>query len=363
MATEEGPLYISVQGDHPPAAPKESEADITLPPPGSPFVIYLCCGRRRNGDLFEKLERMGLFVVLIDPRIHPSHDISRMAVCAQLTALARDDLCIGVVATVPCSTFAAARFNSGPGPAPERDIVFPGGRLLADGLPSLSVIIHNTIIQNATLITLAWEKVCFGRAPWTSASLGSRTQSTMSTSQYSGWNAAADTLHDASNFCCGPPRRDLGAASRQPHYRLPRSSAAQFSCSLTEGATPQQRLERPEDGSKINYKVRHDARDRPLASLFLWPLLCLLPLRSAHIFFCFVRFADVCLAAKSRPLTYLHERPPQRVAVVAAPRAARACCRDRRVAAARQQHGCTRVRLYMRLRTVLAATAACVHQL
>ena len=76
----------------------------------------------------------------------------------------------------------------------------------------------------------------------------------LSESRCSCSNAAVDTPHDASIFCCGRQRRGLRAASRQLRWRLPRSCLAHFLCSLTEGATLQQRLERPAGGIKIATK-------------------------------------------------------------------------------------------------------------
>ena len=62
------------------------------------FVIYLCSGPRRKGDLREQLDSQ-VVVVLIDIHIHSTHDVSRVDVCRQLVLLARRDECIGVVYT------------------------------------------------------------------------------------------------------------------------------------------------------------------------------------------------------------------------------------------------------------------------
>ena len=88
------------------------------------------------------------------------------------------------------------------------------------------------------------------------------------------------------------------------------------------------------------------------------PLLHLLPPLSAYDFF-FVRAVRSYLTtAKSCALLHLVERLAEHVAARVALRTVCACGCNRCVAAASEQRSCPRVRLYVRLRAVLAATEA-----
>lgn len=84
----------------------------------------------------------------------------------------------------------------------------------------------------------------------------------------SGLNAATDAPRNVADFCCGVCRRRLRAASCQLCLSLSECCSAYFPCCLMDAARPQQRVERPVNGTKINYGVRHDVRDRPRASFF-----------------------------------------------------------------------------------------------
>ena len=116
------------------------------PPTGDvPFIIYLCCGHRRAGDVADQLKGT-IQVVCVDVHCDANMDLTRVETVDWLTELAQMDFCLGVIATPPCSTFSAARFKQ-PGPRVERDIDNPGGIAREDGLPSLNVLIHNVIIH------------------------------------------------------------------------------------------------------------------------------------------------------------------------------------------------------------------------
>eukprot|EP00965_Chrysotila_dentata_P108938 3599218-Pleurochrysis_carterae.AAC.1 len=82
--------------------------------PTTPFVIYLCSGVQRDGDLAAHLAAAGVKVIQVDyERGGIGHDMARDEVAERVIALATSNLCIAVVASPPCSTWSAARFKPG----------------------------------------------------------------------------------------------------------------------------------------------------------------------------------------------------------------------------------------------------------
>eukprot|EP00965_Chrysotila_dentata_P130776 4323800-Pleurochrysis_carterae.AAC.1 len=76
-----------------------------LSEPTSPFVLYLCSGVQRDGDLAAHLTNGGMAVVHVDyERGGIGHDLSRDDVADRVAALAANTLCVAVVASPPCST-------------------------------------------------------------------------------------------------------------------------------------------------------------------------------------------------------------------------------------------------------------------
>eukprot|EP00965_Chrysotila_dentata_P096351 3184218-Pleurochrysis_carterae.AAC.1 len=60
------------------------------------------------------LEAGGLKVVHVDyERGEIGHDLAREDVATQVSSLAASNLCIAVIASPPCSTWSAARFEPG----------------------------------------------------------------------------------------------------------------------------------------------------------------------------------------------------------------------------------------------------------
>ena len=136
-----------------------THAVTTIPssPPETDFIIYLCCGRRRPGDFGEQCRWRGVPCVMIDVRIDPSHDLTRPSSVDALASLARSPWCLGVIATTPCSTFAAARFEPLPAGRKGPPVVrtFPdhvAGVPDADGLPPLHVLLSNVLIVNVLYV-------------------------------------------------------------------------------------------------------------------------------------------------------------------------------------------------------------------
>ena len=79
--------------------------------PVGPYVIYLCSGPRRDGDL-QTAQRIGCLSVdpIIDAR---SFDLLNDSVVSRLIELATSANCVGIMASFPCSTWSAARFEPG----------------------------------------------------------------------------------------------------------------------------------------------------------------------------------------------------------------------------------------------------------
>eukprot|EP00965_Chrysotila_dentata_P045857 1524081-Pleurochrysis_carterae.AAC.1 len=85
-----------------------------LDTPTKLFVIYLCSGAQRDDDMAEFLIASDLQVVQVGyVRGGIGHDMARDEVADRVATLAADKLCVAVVASPPCSTWSAARFEPG----------------------------------------------------------------------------------------------------------------------------------------------------------------------------------------------------------------------------------------------------------
>eukprot|EP00965_Chrysotila_dentata_P139166 4601861-Pleurochrysis_carterae.AAC.1 len=85
-----------------------------LDEPTSPFVLYLCSGVQRHGDLAAYLTKGGMLTIHVDyERGGIGHDLVRDDVADRVAELAANTLCVTVAASPPCSTWSAARFKPG----------------------------------------------------------------------------------------------------------------------------------------------------------------------------------------------------------------------------------------------------------
>ena len=131
-------------------------------------------------------------------------------------------------------------------------------------------------------------------------------------------------------------------------------AAAHFRCSLLNAARPQQLLERPADIIKINCRVRYDARDRPRATFC--QCRCCACCRCDMLTLLFVACVTQIFDSQQRA-TRLHTFTDGLRSV--SDWSWRHVTRARVVATAGPLlRSCPRVRLYVRLRVVLAATEA-----
>eukprot|EP00965_Chrysotila_dentata_P171518 5660466-Pleurochrysis_carterae.AAC.1 len=73
--------------------------------PASPFVLYLCSGVQRDGDLAAYLDKGGMRTIHVDyKRGGIGHDLARDDVADRVAELAANTLCVAVIASPPCST-------------------------------------------------------------------------------------------------------------------------------------------------------------------------------------------------------------------------------------------------------------------
>ena len=125
------------------------------PPPSGPFVLYLCSGPRRGGDLAAQLALQGIGCVCVDTCIGgAAHDMTSDTVTRVLQGLAADARCVGVMASFPCSTWSAARYEPG-GPPVLRDSDNPVGFRDEQGRLPSSVLRANALVGNGVLVLRA----------------------------------------------------------------------------------------------------------------------------------------------------------------------------------------------------------------
>jgi hypothetical protein len=119
------------------------------------FILYLCSGVPREGDLqhwVKELSVAQVYVINVDTEIGGhSHDLRATVVTDRLVALAGSEQCLGVLATLPCGPWSAARFN-GAGPQPLFNTLHPDGIPLADGTVPLQVQQALLVLRNATKV-------------------------------------------------------------------------------------------------------------------------------------------------------------------------------------------------------------------
>ena len=122
------------------------------------YFIYLCSGPARDGDFAywtRSLSAAETYVVNIDTtRGGYEHDLASPTVANRLVELASKPECLGVLATIPCSTWSPARYVQ-PGPPPLRNLTYPSGIPDASGNVPVSVTRANAIAKHAIAIATA----------------------------------------------------------------------------------------------------------------------------------------------------------------------------------------------------------------
>ena len=142
-----------------------------------PFVVYLCSGREREGQLRDWLNDSHPLFLSPDPadavdiyciEVIPSDaarwdttldeltGLSSVRVTEACKRLASHHRCIGVICTPPCRTFSCATHAGGEGPSPYRDI------LRRHGIPDSSGLLHTLVVGDNAIVNscVAICKVC-----------------------------------------------------------------------------------------------------------------------------------------------------------------------------------------------------------
>jgi hypothetical protein len=121
------------------------------------YVLYLCSGVPREGDLqhwIGELSAAESYVINVDTeRGGHSHDLRSAVVTDRLVELASSPNCLGVLATLTCGPWSAARFN-GAGPQPLFDNKHPDGITINGHMP-LQVVHALQLLENAIRVAEA----------------------------------------------------------------------------------------------------------------------------------------------------------------------------------------------------------------
>ena len=119
------------------------------------YIMYLCSGTPHAEDVQHHVQQLSAaqtYVINVDTEIGGhSHDMRTDAVTDRLKVLAADPRCLGVLATLPCSPWSAARYNPG-GARPLFSRQFPNGILDPDGRVPLQVVHAKAVVHNAITI-------------------------------------------------------------------------------------------------------------------------------------------------------------------------------------------------------------------
>ena len=120
------------------------------------YFLYLGSGPSRDGDFASAVKQLSAaetYVVNVDTQHGGhAHDLSSPPVAARLLSLANSPQCLGVLATIPCSTWSAARYVR-PGPLPLRRLPHHAAGIPdANGRLPLSVTRANFIAVHAIQI-------------------------------------------------------------------------------------------------------------------------------------------------------------------------------------------------------------------
>ena len=115
------------------------------------YYLYLCSGPAREQDFSHHVKAMSAsetYVINVDiERGGYAHDLSSPTVYEKLKLLASKPECLGVLATIPCSTWSPARFVK-PGPEPIRNLTNPEGIRDEQGRLPLAAVRANSIAKH-----------------------------------------------------------------------------------------------------------------------------------------------------------------------------------------------------------------------
>ena len=116
------PVYIKTEKEQrrarlvPRPRHKRGRSHSEIVAPDGKFVIYLWSVPERDGDLASHLGKMGVECIMVDTALGGrALDLTTDQVADQLCALAAKPNCVDVMASFPCSTWSAARFEPGTG--------------------------------------------------------------------------------------------------------------------------------------------------------------------------------------------------------------------------------------------------------
>ena len=136
----------------------------TVSVPAGPFVVYLCSGVARAGDFAEHLSKYGIGCITVDTVNACSLDLTNESVTLQLEAAAAAPNCIGVLASFPCSTWSAARYEPG-GPPVVRDVDSPAGIMDEHGRVPSEVLRANKLMDNGVRVLRKCKGACVVESP------------------------------------------------------------------------------------------------------------------------------------------------------------------------------------------------------
>ena len=122
------------------------------------FYLYLASGPEREGDFEKHMKansKADTYVINVDvSRGGYEHDLASPTVASRLVELASKPECLGVLATIPCSTWSAARFVK-PGPEPIRNLSHVSGIPDASGNVPPAAARANAIAHHCIAIAKA----------------------------------------------------------------------------------------------------------------------------------------------------------------------------------------------------------------
>ena len=127
-----------------------------------PYILYICSGERREGDFTQEIENISdLHVINVDIKIGGRHhDVTKEDVAQRLVDIAGSQQCKGILASVPCSTWSAARFNEKECAPILRNLDHPCGIPGTDGELPASVKEANCILD--ATIKAVWAVTAHG---------------------------------------------------------------------------------------------------------------------------------------------------------------------------------------------------------
>ena len=120
------------------------------------YVVYLCSGEAHEQDFDHHIRNMSaaeVYVINVDTeRAGHFDDLSTTPVTDRLVKLASSNECRGVLASIPCSPYSAARHTGDSGPGPLFDVDNVDGIKDANGQLPLATLKANTIRANTIKI-------------------------------------------------------------------------------------------------------------------------------------------------------------------------------------------------------------------